>query len=53
MPLRSQAQAAYLKNNDPAVFKKFVADTPAGTKLPRRVKKEKRVLRSEKRPYER
>ena len=52
MPLKSQAQADYLKHNDPAVFKKFVADTPVDTKLPRRVKKEKRVLRSEKRPYE-
>ena len=52
MPLKSQAQAAYLKNNNPEVFKEFATATPAGTKLPYKVKKKKRVLRSEKRPYE-
>lgn len=39
MPLRSRAQAVYLKANNPEVFKKFVAETPQGTKLPEHVTK--------------
>lgn len=44
MPLKSAAQAAYLKNNNPGVFAKFVAETPKGTKLPPRVKKKRRRI---------
>lgn len=52
MPLKSQAQAAYLKNNKPDLFKEFAAATPSGAKLPYKVKKGKRVQGNEKRPYE-
>jgi len=48
MPLRSQAQAAYLKANDPSVFAEFKSETPKGARLPYKVKnpkKTKRVLR--------
>ena len=37
MPLKSQAQAAYLKHHHPEVFKEFAAATPKGKKLPYRV----------------
>jgi hypothetical protein len=53
MPLRSQAQAAYLKNNKPDLFKEFVAATPSGAKLPYKVKQGKRLQKAQKRPYER
>lgn len=44
MSLKSQAQAAYLKNNKPELFKEFVAETPSGSKLPYKVKgKGKRI----------
>jgi len=38
MPLKSRAQAAYLKHNEPSVFRRYLAETPMGTKLPARVK---------------
>lgn len=34
MPFRSKAQAAFLKTHNPAVYKKFAAATPKGTRLP-------------------
>jgi hypothetical protein len=42
MPFKSQAQRGYLYANDPAVAKKFEAETPKGKKLPKKVKKGKR-----------
>lgn len=39
MPLKSAAQAAFLKHNDPSVFKEFAAATPKGTRLPHYVAK--------------
>ena len=39
MPLKSQAQAAFLKHNDPAVYDEFAAETPKGTQLPYKVSK--------------
>ena len=39
MPLKSQAQAAYLKANDPKVFAEFAAATRKGKKLPYKVRK--------------
>jgi hypothetical protein len=42
MPLKSKAQAAYLKTNNPKVFKEFVKATHKGTKLPMHVKKTKK-----------
>jgi hypothetical protein len=38
MPLRSRAQAAFLKANHPAVFREFANATRKGTKLPYKVK---------------
>jgi len=38
MPLKSKAQAAYLRNNEPSVFRRYLAETPMGTKLPARVR---------------
>jgi hypothetical protein len=38
MPLRSAAQAAYLKDHDPKVFKEFAAATAKGKRLPYKVK---------------
>ncbi len=38
MPLKSKAQAAYLKANEPSVFRRYLTETPMGTKLPARVK---------------
>jgi hypothetical protein len=37
MPLVSQAQAAYLKHNHPAVFREFARATPKGVRLPYKV----------------
>jgi hypothetical protein len=42
MPFKSKAQAAYLKANNPKVFKEFASKTPKGAKLPMRVKKKKK-----------
>lgn len=39
MPLKSQAQAGFLKANKPALFKEFKNATPKGAKLPPRIKK--------------
>jgi hypothetical protein len=39
VPLKSQAQAAYLKDHNPSVFREFAAMTAKGTKLPYKVKK--------------
>jgi len=41
MPLKSAAQAAFLKANDPKVFKEFAAATKKGTRLPYKVKPKK------------
>ena len=38
MPMKSQAQRAYLHAKKPSVAKKFEAHTPKGKKLPARVK---------------
>ena len=37
MPMKSKAQRAYLHAREPAVAKKFEAETPQGAKLPPRV----------------
>jgi len=37
MPLKSKAQAAYLKKNKPELYEKFSAKTKKGVKLPDRV----------------
>jgi hypothetical protein len=44
MPLQSQAQAAYLKHNEPEVFEEFRKKTPKGKKLPYKKKKKKARL---------
>jgi hypothetical protein len=41
MPLKSQAQAAFLRANAPDVFAEFKEKTPKGTKLPKRAKKKR------------
>jgi hypothetical protein len=41
MPMKSQAQRAYLWANNPKVAKEFEAHTPKGQKLPKRVKPKK------------
>lgn len=38
MPLKSKAQAAFLKAKKPKLFKEFASKTPKGTKLPKRKK---------------
>ncbi len=42
MPFKSEAQRKYLYANEPAVAKKFAAETPKGAKLPEKVKQSKR-----------
>lgn len=42
MPFKSAKQRAYLYANNPAVAKKFQADTPKNSKLPTRVKSKKK-----------
>lgn len=39
MPMRSQAQRAYLHIHHPEIAARFEAETPKGTKLPKHVKK--------------
>lgn len=39
MPFKSKAQKGYLYANEPAVAKKFQAETPKGAKLPVKVKR--------------
>ena len=41
MPMKSQAQRAYLWANNPKVAKEFESKTPKGKKLPAKVKKGK------------
>jgi hypothetical protein len=36
MPLKSKAQAAWMKHNKPAMFEKWRSETPKGKKLPAR-----------------
>jgi hypothetical protein len=43
MPIRSQAQRAFLHAKLPAVAEEFEAATPKGAKLPKHVKKRKRL----------
>ncbi len=42
MPLRSRAQAAFLRANHPAVFREFANATPKGTHLPYKVKNKRK-----------
>ena len=42
MPMKSQAQRAYLWANNPKLAKEFEAHTPKGKKLPKRVKPRKK-----------
>jgi hypothetical protein len=42
MPFKSQAQRRKLYATNPAVAKKFEAETPKGAKLPERVKPKKK-----------
>jgi len=41
MPMRSQAQRAYLHIHEPKVAERFERETPKGKKLPKRVKNRK------------
>lgn len=41
MPLKSQAQAAYLRANVPSVYREFADATKKGTVLPYKVRKKK------------
>lgn len=41
MPFKSQAQRKYLFAKEPAVARKFAAETPKGKKLPKKVKRGK------------
>lgn len=45
MPIRSQAQRAYLHIHHPEVAAQFEAETPKGIKLPKHVRKPKRGQR--------
>jgi hypothetical protein len=38
MPFKSQAQAAWLKEHKPGLYKEFAAATPKATKLPKHAK---------------
>jgi hypothetical protein len=42
MPLKSQAQAAFLKHKKPKLFEEFKSKTPKGKKLPKKVKSKKK-----------
>ena len=42
MPMKSKAQRAYLHSHHPKVAKRFEAETPAGAKLPQKVKAPKK-----------
>jgi len=42
MPFKSRAQKGYLYAREPAVAKRFQAETPKGAKLPARVKPKRR-----------
>jgi len=42
MPFKSQAQRAFMYAKHPTIAKRFQAETPKGTKLPKHVKKQKR-----------
>lgn len=42
MPLRSQAQAAFLRAHHPGIFREFANATPKGTKLPYKVKSKRK-----------
>jgi hypothetical protein len=41
MPMKSQAQRAYLWKNNPKLAKEFEAHTPKGKKLPKHVRPKK------------
>ena len=41
MPMKSQAQRAYLWANEPKVAREFEDETPKGKKLPKRKKRKK------------
>lgn len=41
MPIKSQAQRAWLHINKPELAKKFEKETPKGKSLPKKVKKKK------------
>ena len=44
MPLKSKAQAAWMFANKPEMAKQWAAETPDIKKLPRKVKKRRRVV---------
>lgn len=48
MPFKSQSQRGYLYANHPDIAARFASETPKGKKLPKRVKKNKPMHRSEK-----
>lgn len=43
MPMKSEAQRAYLHANKPEIAKEFESKTPKGAKLPKRVGKMDRL----------
>lgn len=43
MPFKSKAQRAFLYANKPSVAAKYEAETPKGARLPKHVKKPKKV----------
>lgn len=42
MPMKSQAQRAYLHAKHPKIAKEFESKTPKGKKLPKKVKQKKK-----------
>lgn len=42
MPFKSRAQKGWMYANEPAMARKWQADTPKGKKLPARVKRKKK-----------
>jgi hypothetical protein len=46
MPLKSKAQAEYLRKNKPELYKEFSDKTPKGTKLPDRAEKPQKAQNS-------
>lgn len=42
MPFKSQKQRAWMYANDPAMARRWEAETPKGKKLPKRAKTKKR-----------
>ena len=44
MPFKSIAQRQWMFANQPAMAKRWAAETPKGKKLPKKVKKNKKII---------